>query len=243
MKFFALGDPHLSFGRPKPMDIFGELWRDHSTRLAEAWDQIVGADDVVAIVGDISWARTLAEAQPDLEYLAARPGRLKVLLRGNHDGWWNSPAKVRAALPPSLAILQNDALRLPEGLILAGARGWNSPTMPWSDPEKDPPLYRRELERLDLSLGAAAGLRQPGDDQVALLHFPPLGPGETGGELLKKLREAGFRRGLYGHLHGEDHAWAPRGEFGGVELQFVAVDFTGFRPVLIWEDGAFAPLP
>jgi predicted phosphohydrolase len=42
----------------------------------------------------------------------------------------------------------------------------------------------------------------------------------------------------YGHLHGdEDHAWAPRGRYAGVELRFAAADFTGFAPVPIWEEG------
>ena len=38
-----------------------------------------------------------------------------------------------------------------------------------------------------------------------------------------------------GHLHGEDHAWAPQGVRRGVELRFVAVDYTGFAPVSLLE--------
>lgn len=235
MTVFALADPHLSFGRPKPMDIFGEAWRDHPARLAAAWDAAVGPDDVVLVAGDISWAHTLEEAAPDLAYLAARPGRLKVLLRGNHDSWWGSAAKLRAALPPGLVALNNDALRLPEGLVVCGARGWNLPTLPFADPVADPPLYRRELQRLDLSLAEAARLRQPGDELVAMLHYPPLGPGESSSEVIERLQKAGVATAVYGHLHGEDHAWAPRGLFGGLALHFVAVDFTGFAPVPVRE--------
>jgi hypothetical protein len=235
LKLFALGDPHLSFGRPKPMDIFGELWRDHAARLKEAWDQVVGPDDVVLVAGDISWGRTLAEAAPDLEFIAARPGRLKVLIRGNHDSWWSSAAKLRSALPPTLAILQHDARRLPEGVVLCGARGWNLPNMPWTDPEKDPPIYKRELERLDLSLAQARILAQHGDTLVALLHYPPLGPGDADSETLARLAAAGVSVAVYGHLHGDDHAWAPRGRFRGVDLLFVSLDFVGFAPQLILE--------
>lgn len=235
MKIFALGDPHLSFGRPKPMDIFGPHWADHPQRIAAAWDAAVGDDDVVLVPGDISWARTLAEAAPDLQYLAERRGRLKVLLKGNHDSWWTSIGKVRAALPPSLVALDKDALRLPEGVVLCGARGWNLPDMPWADAEKDPPLFHRELERLGLSLAVARRLARPGDFLLALLHYPPLGPDGTESRVLEKLAAAGVTRAVYGHLHGEDHDWAPRGLHRGVELVFVSADYTGFAPVAVWD--------
>ncbi|MEN6632368.1 MAG: metallophosphoesterase [Candidatus Polarisedimenticolia bacterium] len=235
VRLFALADPHLSLARRKPMDVFGELWRDHAGRLAAAWDAAVGPDDVVLVAGDVSWARTLAEAAPDLAYLAARPGRLKLLLRGNHDSWWGSAAKVRAALPPTLAIMQHEALRLPEGIVVCGTRGWNLPSTPWFDEERDPALYRREVERLDLSLAEASRLRLPGDRLVAMLHYPPLGPGDETSEVLERLAAAGVELAVYGHLHGEDHAWAPQGVRRGVELRFVAVDYTGFAPVPLLE--------
>jgi hypothetical protein len=236
VRLFALGDPHLSFGRPKPMDIFGPAWEDHPAQLAAAWDAAVGPDDVVLVVGDVSWAHDLDDARPDLAFLAARAGRLKVLLRGNHDSWWTSASKVRRALPEGLAILHNDALRLDEGVVLCGARGWNAPGMPWSEPG-DERIYRRELGRLERSLAAAAELRRPGDALVAALHYPPLGPEREPSEVTERLVAAGVAVAAYGHLHGEDHAWAPRGREAGVELRFVAGDFTGFRPVPLWEPG------
>ncbi|RMG43161.1 MAG: phosphohydrolase [Acidobacteria bacterium] len=237
MKIFAIGDPHLSFGRPKPMDVFGEVWSDHAERLAREWDRTVGEEDVVLVAGDISWAHTLEEAAPDLRYLASRRGRLKVLLKGNHDSWWTSAAKVRASLPAGLAILHRDALRLEEGVVLCGARGWNLPGLPWSDPVRDPPLYRRELARLDASLAAARRLRRAGDRLIAVLHFPPAGPDGAPTEVLRMLAEAGVDLAVYGHLHADDHAWAPRGLLHGVRLAFVASDFVRFRPVAVFDSG------
>ncbi len=246
MRLWALGDPHLSFGNPKPMDIFGEAWRDHPARLADAWDRRVAPGDVVLVLGDISWARNLDDALPDLAWLAERPGRLKILLRGNHDSWWTSRRKVEAVLPPGLALLQNDAIRLPEGVVVCGARGWNLPSMPWSDPDRDPPVFRRELGRLELSLAAARRLARPGDLLVAGLHYPPLGPGDADSPVLERLAAAGVALAAYGHLHGEDHDWAPRGRHRGVDLRFCAVDFTAFAPVplLAAGEGILAdPLP
>ena len=33
MALFAIGDPHLSFGAQKPMDIFGPQWEGHAEKL------------------------------------------------------------------------------------------------------------------------------------------------------------------------------------------------------------------
>ncbi len=212
------------------MDVFGEIWRDHPAKIARAWDRVVGPDDVVALVGDISWAHTAEEVAPDLEFLAARSGRLKVLLRGNHDSWWASRARVRRILPSGMVPLHHDALRLDEGVVLCGARGWEAPGMPWFDEPKDRPVWERELHRLDLSLAAAAKIARPGDRLVALLHYPPIGPGQTTSPVLERLERAGVVAAAYGHLHGADHAWAPRGRFGGIELHFVAADAVDFEP-------------
>lgn len=235
MRVFALGDPHLSFGRPKPMDVFGEIWRDHPATIAARWDATVGADDVVLVVGDVSWARTLDEARPDLEFIAARAGALKVLLRGNHDSWWSAPKKVRAALPAGLAILHHDALRLDAGVVLCGARGWEAPGMPWYDAAKDHAIFERELQRLDLSLETARSLAQPGDALVAALHYPPLAPGAPTSPVVDRLARAGVAAAAYGHLHGtDDHAWAPCGVIAGVHFHFVAADAVGFTPQQVW---------
>ena len=60
MRLFALSDPHLSFDGQgnayKPMDIFGDGWQNHSSRIQTQWLEQVQADDVVLLPGDMSWA-------------------------------------------------------------------------------------------------------------------------------------------------------------------------------------------
>lgn len=87
MHIYAIGDLHLS-GEPasKPMEVFGEHWRNHKEKVAANWQNTVTAQDTVIVCGDISWAMTLEEAAQDLDWLAQLPGR-KLLLRGNHDYW------------------------------------------------------------------------------------------------------------------------------------------------------------
>ena len=58
-RVFAIGDLHLSLSVPnKAMDVFGARWKDHAVRIQEAWQDVVGEDDLVLIPGDISWAAT-----------------------------------------------------------------------------------------------------------------------------------------------------------------------------------------
>ena len=212
------------------MDVFGEVWRDHAQRMAEAWDASVGSGDTVLLAGDLSWARDLAQAAPDLAWIGERPGR-KLLLRGNHDGWWTSPAKVRRELPPGCELLHNDAHRIP-GWVVVGARGWTDPRDPAAGPD-DARVFAREIERLRLSIVHADREFGRGEPRLALLHYPPWLAGREPSDVVGVLREAGVRAAVYGHLHGADHALAVRGERDGIVYHFVAADAVDFRPVRI----------
>ena len=88
MALFVLGDTHLSLGGSKPMDVFPG-WNGYVERLEANWRKLVKPEDTIVLAGDISWAMQLSEARDDLMQIAALPGR-KLLLRGNHDYWWNS---------------------------------------------------------------------------------------------------------------------------------------------------------
>jgi predicted phosphohydrolase len=121
MRVFAIGDPHLSHFKSKPMDIFGENWRDHDKQIMENWNAIAADDDILILAGDLSWALKLEEFLPDLEYIAALKGR-KILIKGNHDLWWSSPSKVRKILPSGVDILQHESIVI-NGVAFVGTRG------------------------------------------------------------------------------------------------------------------------
>jgi predicted phosphohydrolase len=238
-RLFALADLHLSGTGDKPMDVFGEVWAEHSRRMAEAWDERVAPEDFVLLPGDISWARNLSEARPDLEWIAGRPGR-KLLLRGNHDSWWGSAARVREALPPGCDLLQNDSHLLGDRVVV-GARGWTSPDDPHADANADR-IFRRELERLRLSILHADRTFGRDRPRVAMLHFPPWVDGYEPTPVVALLRRGGVRVVVYGHLHGEDHALAVRGERDGLYFCFVAADAVDFAPTEIPLDPEVAEL-
>lgn len=229
-RIYALADLHLSLDGSKPMDVFGEIWRDHAPRMAAAWDEAVGADDVVLLPGDLSWAKTLEQAAPDLRWIADRPGR-KVLLRGNHDSWWGSIAKVARALPPRCELLQNNAFDLGVAVVL-GARGWIAPDDPLAT-EADAAVFRKELERLKLSIADADRRFGRTAPRIAALHYPPWIEGRPPTAVVSLLREAGVGHCVYGHLHGEDHRLAVVGDRDGIRFHFAAADAVGFAPLPI----------
>ncbi|MCL2817967.1 MAG: metallophosphoesterase, partial [Clostridiales bacterium] len=155
----------------------------------------------------------------------------KILVRGNHDYWWQAIKNVRRALPPNVYALQNDSLAL-AGHAVCGCRGWNIPgEAEWlADDEK---IYRRELLRLEMALndGSKHGL-----PLVAMLHFPPL---------LRDIRESGFMELLrrfqvkmcvYGHLHGPGIKNAVEGDVGGTEFCLSSMDHLRFMPRLLWQE-------
>ena len=92
MSLFAIADTHLSLSADKPMDIFNG-WSDYVQRLQKNWRAVVTDGDTVVIPGDVSWAMSLEGAEKDFAFLESLPGR-KILMKGNHDYWWNTAAKM-----------------------------------------------------------------------------------------------------------------------------------------------------
>lgn len=233
MQIYAIGDLHLPGGQDKPMDVFGEAWTDHPLRIKEAWSARVGEDDIVLVPGDISWAMTLEEAAEDLTYLGSLPGRI-VMIRGNHDYWWQAIGRVRSALPANVFALQNDHYALPDGTAICGTRGWDLPS-DTSDPQ-DEKVYARELIRLELSLqsAASAGLRP----RIVMLHYPPTTRDGTKTPVTDLLEKFAVELCVYGHLHGPARNGGVRGLLRGVTYRLVACDAIGFTPVPVAEVGA-----
>jgi predicted phosphohydrolase len=222
MAIYAISDLHLGSLVNKPMDRFGPEWVDHAANVARRWRVRVRDADTVLVCGDTSWAMRLAEALPDLQFIDALPGR-KILLRGNHDYWWNSRRKLQAALPPSIRPLQHDGYAV-EGWWVCGSRGWLLPGPASQD--ADLQIYRRELGRLRLSLESAPA----GSRRLAMLHYPPYAVESGASEVLDLLREFEVEICVYGHLHAMAPGTYPEGPHRGIRFHCVSVDLVGFAP-------------
>lgn len=229
MAIFTIGDLHLSLGTAKPMDVFPG-WQGYVPRLAANWERLVGPEDTVVLAGDTSWGMNLAQCREDFLFLERLPGK-KLLLKGNHDYWWCTMAKMRAYLAQigcgSIGFLHNN-FHLAEGVALCGTRGW----MFDQGQPHDEKMMARECTRLRFSLQQAAR-EAPEAERVAFLHYPPVYPGAEAEQLVRILAEYGVRRCYYGHLHGAAIHYARQGPAGGIDYRLVSADGVQFCPVKI----------
>ncbi len=201
MKIFAISDLHLSTNTNKPMDIFGGNWVGYIDKIFADWQSKVCDDDLVLIGGDISWAMNLEDAIIDIERLSRLKGK-KILIKGNHDYWWNGIGKVRDALPENFFALQNDSIRF-DGVVICGSRCWSVPGLP-DFTEQDRKIYLRETERLKLSLASANKMRQDGDKLIALIHYPPFNVHREDSLFTELFENNKVDCVVYGHLHGKN---------------------------------------
>ena len=223
MALYAIGDLHLSLSANKPMDVFGPGWAGHTRRLEEAFSRL-GEGDVTVLCGDISWGIDFQESLEDFRFIDRLPGR-KLIVKGNHDYWWGTAAKMRRFFAEngltSLDILHNNC-HFYGGYALCGTRGWFYEEEQSGHDEK---VLNREVGRLEASL-RAAGERPI----LAFLHYPPLYAGYRCPEMIKKLEEYGVQRCFYGQPHGPTHKRAIEGTVGAVTYSLVAADYLQFVP-------------
>ncbi len=225
MSLYVLGDTHLSFGVPeKPMDIF-HGWQNYQTLLEKNWRATVGEEDTIVLAGDISWGMNLPEARADFQFLEELPGR-KILLKGNHDYWWNSMKKMTDFFEEncfsSLSILHNNCYAY-EDIGICGTRGWVN--MPGES--ADAKILAREQQRLRVSLQAAKDKKL---EPVVFLHYPPMYAHNRNELMLEALAEFSVKECYYGHLHGKAHNKAVIGQVDGVEYHLVSGDYLQFNP-------------
>ncbi|MGM9662202.1 MAG: metallophosphoesterase [Oscillospiraceae bacterium] len=225
MALYAIGDLHLSLASDKSMEVFGEGWNNYVERIREGFSDL-REDDVTVLCGDLSWAMGLEESLADFRFIDALPGK-KLIIKGNHDYWWNTAAKMRRFFQEheltTLEVLHNSCA-LYGDTALCGTRGWFYEEEAAAGSHNDKVL-QRELGRLETSL-QAAGERE----KLCFLHYPPLYQGYRCEEVLALLRRYGVRRCCYGHLHGPSHRLAVQGTAEGVEFSLVSADYLGFRP-------------
>ena len=232
MRIFALSDLHLGFTVNKTMDMFGDEWIHHPRKVRSEWERLVAPGDVVLVPGDISWAMNLAQAEEDLAFLQRLPGT-KFVCKGNHDYWWQSPARMAGLLGDRIHPLQNGAADLGP-FILASSRGWSTPLWEGFREEADGKVYRRELQRMELALEAAS--RFPGKPLAYMMHYPPVVEGRPTA-FADQLSSAGVAVCVYGHLHRE-RKWPPLvdTESGGTLFRLVSADYLGFTPLDITKE-------
>ena len=230
MALYVMGDTHLSLGSSKPMDVFGGAWEGYMEKLTQGLS-VLTPDDTLVIAGDVSWGMSLEESEQDFAWLHALPGE-KILLKGNHDYWWNTAAKMNRFFQEkgfgSLHILHNNCYYYGD-VALCGTRGW------FYEEDKEgqsAKVFNRELQRLETSLKAAGGA-----EKLCFLHYPPFYTGYRCEPILELLENYQVKACYYGHLHGGSHRLAIQGISGTVDYRLISADFLKFRPEKIMESG------
>jgi len=229
MSIYAIGDLHLSFSQDKPMDVFGANWINHFDKLRANWSAQVSHDDTVLLAGDHSWALKLEEAIPDLEFIGSLPGK-KILIKGNHDLWWQSLSKINKILPAGISLLQNNHYSV-EGVSICGTRGWICP----SDDDfvsHDYKIYRRELLRLENSLRSAKE-SNPEQDIIVMLHYPPFDNKKQPSDFVSLMKKYEVKTCVFGHLHGSAQNNTVEGNVDGITYHLVACEYLDFTPLLL----------
>ena len=236
MSIYAIGDLHLSLNKEKPMDIFGGNWKNHEQKIKENWKNTVQDNDLVILPGDFSWEMHLKDMYNDFAYLNDLPGK-KLLLKGNHDYWWTTLAKMREFLQENkfvnIDFLYNNSY-LFEDKIIAGTRGWAL-----NDTENSNKMNHREEERLKLSL--QSGVDNFGDREIiCIMHYPPIIEEDNNdannqhknlkvSNYVQIMKDYNVKTCLYGHLHGESHKEAFEGIIDGINFKLVSSDYLDFK--------------
>ena len=235
MRVFAIGDLHLEGGSGKTMDRFGEHWHNHDVKIFEAWERLVTVDDLVLVLGDTSWAMRLEDAMPDLERVGRMKGH-KLLLKGNHDYWWQSLAKLNRILDSSIEIV-NGSSTIIDRVAVSGTRGWTCPNDSFFE-ERDLKIYEREVGRLKAALESLRGREAEYDSLIVALHYPPTNDRHDASGFTELIDEFRADVCVYGHVHGEFIKTALTGLRGRTMYRLVSADAVNFSPSRIELDRA-----
>ncbi len=222
MALYAIGDLHFSPHDCKPMDTFG--WIDYKRKILQSWEENVKEDDVVILAGDISWALKYSDAKYNLDEIDVLSGK-KIILKGNHDYWWQSVSKMSRDYP-GIFFLHNNCYQ-DDRYIVFGTRGWDAPNTDYT--QEDEKIYQREVGRLKLSLSFEKedGIKRL---RIVAMHYPPVNEKHQDSEITKVIRENDVQHMLYGHLHGKEaFRYVYEGEKNKTVYHLVSADYLDFN--------------
>lgn len=223
MEVYSISDLHLSINSNKPMDIFGPVWENAFEKICEDWQKKVKSEDIVLLCGDLSWAMKLEDALQDIQLLNNLNGK-KILLKGNHDYWWQSITQLRESLPANFYAIQNDSIKI-DNIIFCGTRGWIIPEGKQKN-EENIKIYNRELERLKLSLDNMQKKRSEGDTVICMMHYPPFNPNEDDNDFTKMLENYKVDKVVFGHIHGKNYSYKQKIIKNNIEYFLTSCDQT-----------------
>ena len=207
------------------MDVFGGNWNNYTEKIRDGFS-FLSPEDVCVLCGDLSWGMTLEESADDFKFIGGLPGK-KIILKGNHDYWWTTAAKMTAFFAKTgvgdISILNNNCYFY-ENAAICGTRGWFSDES--LDAEHNAKIMAREVSRLRMSLQAAGGA----EEKLCFFHYPPRYNDIVCREIIEVMEEFGVKNCWYGHIHGQPQRYAVIGKVEDITYTMVSADFIDFIP-------------
>ena len=246
MSLYAIGDLHLHFQTEcrARAQIKDRVWKNHEEKFRKNCSLLIQPEDTLVLVGDHSWGHSLAECEDDLRYISDLPGR-KILLRGNHDMFWDAGKtnQLNEHFAGKLLFLQNNHYSY-QDYALVGSKGhtFEGPfylnargrILGWDEKAemRSRKLVDRELLRLRSSFEAAkaAGYHR----FIMFLHYPPTNILEEESAFTAMAEEYGAEQVIYAHCHGEARFHdSIEGEKNGIRYSLVSGDYRKWNPLKI----------
>ena len=246
MSLYAIGDLHLHFQTDlkAKAQLKDRAWKNHEQKVQKYCVEMIQPDDTLVLVGDHSWGRNLDECVQDLQFIAELPGR-KILLRGNHDMFWDAKKTqmLNERYAGKLLFLQDNFYPY-EDYALVGTKGFcfegpfylncRGQIVGWDEEKAEhaKKLVDRELERLRISFEAAraAGYRRT----IMFLHYPPTSILEDESLFTAMAEEYGAEQVIYAHSHGESRFHDSfLGEKNGIQYSLVSGDYLKWKPMKV----------
>jgi uncharacterized protein len=187
------------------------------------------------------------DARLDLAWIDQLPGT-KVIIRGNHDYWWQSLSKIQKILPPSIHLIQNNVFNWNE-ISIAGARLWDTQDYGFKEYidyvenprvkkllmeeghlEEAQAIFERELLRLEMSLKA---LRKEAKVKIAMTHYPPISGDLKPSRVSDLLESYGVTLCVFGHLHNVRRNSELFGIKNGIHYYLTSCDYLDNNPICI----------
>ncbi len=246
MALYALGDLHLSFSNPeKSRDKFGPVWINHEEKARKNITAVVKDEDTLVLTGDHSWAKDVKEAEKDLEFIQSLPGK-KILLRGNHDRFWDSHQtnRLNELFAGKLFFLQNNFYTYKD-YALCGTKGFTFEGPFYVDKKNNrivgfdkaqeahsQKLINREAMRLKRSLDRA--VKAGYEKFIVFLHYPPTNIRQKDSVFTKIAEDYHVSQVIYSHCHGEDRFHdSIMGRHNGILYSLVSGDYLDFMPIKV----------
>lgn len=243
MGLYAIGDLHLHFRSEckSERQRSDPAWKNHEAIFLRNCRRLLTDADTLVLLGDHSWGKNLEQSEPDLAWIAELPGR-KILLRGNHDAFWDAAKtpRLNALYDGKLRFLQDNYFSY-QDYALVGTKGYcfegpfyldkKGKIKGWDEEAeaKAEKLIQRELVRLRTSFEAA---RKDGHNRFLMfLHYPPTSVLEKRSPFTDLAEEYGAHQVIYAHCHGQNRFHdSIEGNFRSIEYSLVSGDYLRWVP-------------